>query len=184
MKKKWRHLPNLITFFRLAMVFPFLYCALTEHYTLAFFIFAIASISDGLDGHLARRFDWQSKIGAFTDPLADKCLVISSYVALTINHQLPLWFTILVVSRDVVISLGSLWVAVFRNIEFKPTYISKVNTVFQLLLISILLFQLSYPVLPPNLVPSLIILTTLTTTYSFIDYVVRWTYILFIKKPV
>lgn len=179
---KWRYLPNVITSFRLLLVFPFLYCALDANYTIAFWIFVAASISDGLDGHLARRFNWQSKIGAFTDPLADKCLVISSYVALTINHHLPIWFTILIVSRDIVIASGSLWGAIFRNIEFKPSYISKVNTVFQLLLISVLLFQLSYPVLPPNLIPSLIILTTLTTAYSFIDYVVRWTYILLIKR--
>ncbi len=181
---KWRYLPNVITAFRLILVFPFLYYAFEEHYDIAFLIFLVASVSDGLDGHLARRFKWQSKLGAFADPLADKFLVISSYVALTINHQLPLWFTILIVSRDVVISLGSIWCAIFRNIEFAPTYISKVNTVFQLLLITLLLFQLSYPLFPSNLIPSLIIITTLTTTYSFLDYVIRWTYLIFIKKSV
>jgi cardiolipin synthase len=165
------------------MVFPFLYCTFTEYYIIAFWIFVFAGISDGIDGYLARRFHWQSKIGAITDPLADKFLVISSYVSLTINHALPLWLTLLIISRDVVIVICTTWCAYYKKITFNPSYVSKVNTVFQLLLISCLLFQLSYPVLPPNLLPSLVILTTLTTVYSFVDYMIRGLYVVFVKKP-
>ncbi len=172
---KWRHLPNIITAFRLLMVFPFLYCTLDEYYTFAFFIFILASISDGLDGFLARHFQWQSQLGAFGDPLADKFLVISSYIALALNHQIPWWFATLMVTRDVVIMGGAAsWYFFFRKIEFQPTVISKTNTVFQLMLIIVVLFQLSFHQLPIILIQYLIILTTLTTAFSFVDYVVRW----------
>lgn len=172
---KWRYLPNIITAFRLLMVMPFLYFVLTEKYSLAFFIFILASISDGLDGYLARRFQWQSQLGAFSDPLADKLLVVSSYITLTYNHHLPLWFTLLMVSRDVVIIAGAIaWYRLFNKIDFKPTLVSKSNTVFQLILIIVILFQLSFHVVLYPLVPYLIIITTLTTAFSFGDYVICW----------
>lgn len=175
---KWRYLPNVITALRLLMVGPFLYCTLKQHYFTAFFIFIIASISDGLDGYLARRFQWESKLGAFGDPLADKLLMMSSYVALTYIHQLPLWFTMLVVSRDVYIISGILaWHLLFRTIDFKPTFISKANTVFQLLLIITILYQLSFHYFFINLhwmIQGLIIVTTITTAISFLDYVISW----------
>lgn len=180
---KWCYLPNMITAFRLIMVVPFLYYTLESEYTIAFFIFILASISDGLDGFLARRFQWQSQWGAFSDPLADKLLVVSSYVALTWNHHLPLWFTILMVSRDVVIIGGATaWYGLFRKIDFQPTFISKANTVFQLALIIVILYQLSFHELPYWLIQLLLIITTLTTASSFIDYVVRWSIKAFHQK--
>lgn len=182
---KWRYLPNLITALRLMMVFPFLYFTLEENYTPAFFIFVFASISDGLDGYLARHFQWQSKFGAFSDPLADKILVTSSYIVLTINHQIPLWFTVLMVTRDIaIISGAAAWYALFRKIEFKPTVISKANTVFQLMLIIVTLFHLSIHQLPVFLIQYLILLTTLTTTFSFMDYVVCWSLKAFKNKSI
>ena len=173
---KWRYLPNMITSLRLLVIFPFLYFILEGQYAVAFWIFIVASISDGLDGYLARRFQWQSHFGAFCDPLADKLLVVSTYIALTCNHHLPLWFTVLMVARDVVIILGALaWYRVFKSIDFKPTFISKANTVFQLMLIIVILFELAFGGLPFMLVEHLILMTTLTTAFSFIDYVVCWT---------
>jgi cardiolipin synthase len=179
---KWRYLPNMITTLRLIMVIPFLYFTFKENYPPALFIFLIASFSDGLDGYLARRFQWQSKLGAFCDPLADKVLVISSYVALTINHQLPLWFTLLIVSRDVAISIASIWCVLSRNVEFRPSTISKVNTVFQLIVIVTVLVQLSCHQVPARLIDIMVILTALTTIYSFIDYAICWTIKVFIRK--
>jgi cardiolipin synthase len=172
---KWRYLPNIITIFRLIMVIPFIYLVIEDQYAIAFFLFIIASISDGLDGYLARRFQWQSKFGAFSDPLADKLLVVSSYIALTWNHHLPLWFTVLMVTRDVVIIIGaSAWYRLFKKIDFKPTFISKANTVFQLMLIIVILFQLAFGGLPMFLIYHLILMATLTTAFSFIDYVCSW----------
>jgi cardiolipin synthase (CMP-forming) len=172
---RWRYLPNMITSLRLIVVVPFIYFILNGQYAVAFWIFILASISDGLDGYLARKFQWQSRFGAFCDPLADKLLVVSSYIALTWNHHLPLWFTVLMVTRDVVIIVGALaWYRLFRHIEFKPTFISKANTVFQLMLIIVILFEQAFGGLPFMLIEHLILMTTLTTAFSFIDYVVCW----------
>lgn len=172
---KWHYLPNAITATRFLMIIPFLYFILEQNYLPAFYIFILASISDGLDGFLARRFQWQSEFGAFADPLADKFLVLSSYIAFTLFHQVPLWFGVLMVSRDIVIIGGATaWYRLFKKIDFRPTLVSKINTVFQLLLVIVLLFQLAFGVLIYPLPLYLITITTLTTAFSFVDYVLCW----------
>lgn len=172
---KWHYLPNIVTAFRFLMVGPFLYLMFDHQYALAFFIFILASISDALDGFLARRFKWQSKWGAFADPLADKLLIMSSYVALTWNHHLPLWFTILMVLRDLVIVTGAIvWHRYYSKVPLKPTTISKINTIFQLVLIVVILYQCAFFYLPLYLIHLLTLLTAATTLFSFMDYILRW----------
>lgn len=184
---KWCYLPNMITLLRLFLVLPFIYCTAIGEYRTAFYIFIFASISDGLDGFLARRFQWQSNWGAFCDPLADKILVVSSYLVLAWLQQLPLWFVVLMVSRDIVIVAGVIiWQQLFKKIRFKPTFISKINTVLQLMLIIFVLFLQGYQDFPFHLIRHLadylIIITTATTAFSFIDYVVRWSFKAIRKK--
>lgn len=171
----WRYLPNIITIFRFLMIAPFLWALIQGHYHSALWIFVVASISDALDGYLARRFTWQSQWGAYADPLADKLLVVTTYITLALSHYLPLWFVALMVIRDTIIVLGAFtWFWLFKSIEVRPTLISKINTIFQLVLIIAILIHLSVSKLPFYFVHYLIALTALTTAGSFLDYVVCW----------
>jgi len=171
-----KHLPNLLTLFRLGLIVPFLMYLLHHEYTKAFYIFICAGLTDALDGFLARRFHWQSFFGSFIDPLADKLVIVSSFIALALLGQLPWWLVILVFLRDLTISLGVLaWYHfIRRKLEFKPTLLSKVNTTLQLVLVTLCLFQLAYKPFPPNIINFLIALTTITTATTYIDYIWTW----------
>ncbi|MDH3202113.1 MAG: CDP-alcohol phosphatidyltransferase family protein [Myxococcales bacterium] len=130
---KLRHIPNLICFVRILLVAPAVWALLDGRYPLALGLIVIAGLSDALDGYLARRFDWRSRLGALLDPAADKFLVASVFVTLTWLGFVPVWFTAVVLGRDVLIVAGvlahQLWLA---PVHGKPTAISKLNTTFQI----------------------------------------------------
>ncbi len=101
----------------------------------AFIVFLMAGVSDAIDGFLAKRYGWTSELGAYLDPLADKILVVSIYIALAVNREIPLWLVVAVVSRDILILLAVLlsWL-MDRPLHIKPAGVSKINTASQLLL--------------------------------------------------
>ena len=171
-----RHIPNALTVIRLVLIAPFLVFLYQQEYINAFYIFILAGFTDGLDGWLARHFHWQSLFGSFTDPLADKLLIAASFISLALIGMLPWWLVILVFLRDVTISFGVLawyWL-IQRKLDFKPTALSKVNTVLQLALLTLCLFELAFFKFAPYLLETLILLTTMTTASTFIDYVWTW----------
>lgn len=106
-----------------------------DHARAAFFVFLLAGISDAVDGYLAKRFNWTSELGAYLDPLADKILIVSIYIALAVAGEIPLWLVVAVVSRDILILLAVLlsWL-VGRPFRIKPLAVSKMNTAAQLVL--------------------------------------------------
>lgn len=171
-----RYIPNLLTFFRLVLIVPFLVSLYEHEYDKSFYIFFTAGFTDGLDGWLARNFKWQSSLGSLIDPLADKLLVASSFISLALIGELPWWLVALVFLRDLTISIGVIawyWL-IQRQIEFEPTLISKVNTTLQLTLVSLCLFELAFFTFAPYLRELLIYLTAATTAASYIDYVWTW----------
>ncbi|GGI84334.1 CDP-alcohol phosphatidyltransferase family protein [Legionella impletisoli] len=171
-----RNIPNALTITRLILIIPFLIFLFQQQYEIALYIFFIAGITDGLDGWLARHFHWQSAFGSFIDPLADKLLIASSFVSIALIGKLPWWLVVLVFARDLTISLGVIawyWF-IQRKLDFEPTRLSKLNTVLQLTLVVLCLFNLAYFEIIPYLTDCLIILTAFTTTVSFIDYVWTW----------
>jgi cardiolipin synthase len=171
-----RNIPNVLTIIRLVLIAPFLLFLYNENYVDAFFIFIFAGCTDGFDGWLARQFKWQSLFGSFTDPLADKLLIASSFISLALIGKLPWWLVLLVFLRDLTISFGVVawfWF-VQRKLDFKPTALSKINTIFQIALLTLCLFELAFFKFSPALLETFIILTTITTTYTFIDYVWTW----------
>lgn len=171
-----RTLPNALTLARLILIVPFLFFLYHGEYILAFYTFLIAGITDALDGWIARHFHCQSRFGSFIDPLADKLLIASSFVSIALIGKLPWWLVILVFSRDFTISLGVIawyWF-IQKKMDFDPTLISKLNTLLQLTLVTLCLFELAFFELVPYLIQVLILLTALTTTASFIDYVWTW----------
>jgi cardiolipin synthase len=134
------NLPNLISLMRLLLVPLTVWLILSEAYGWAFTTFLVAGISDGIDGFLARRFDWRTRLGAYLDPLADKALVVSVFVTLGLLKLIPAWLVITVVSRDVLI-VGAVLLSrlMDRPVRVTPLMVSKVNTVAQIVfLVSVL----------------------------------------------
>ncbi len=107
---------------------------------LAFYIFLAAGMSDAVDGYLAKRFNWQSELGAYLDPLADKLLIVSIFLALGSSGHLPLWLVLAVVTRDLLIVVAVLLAWLLDHpVRIKPMIISKANTTAQILLASVVL---------------------------------------------
>ncbi len=168
-------IPNIITMFRIATV-PILIILLHEHeYGWAFLVFLISGISDGLDGFIAKHFNMGSELGAILDPLADKALIFSSYLMLMILGDLPFWLFLTVLFRDVLILVGSLlYVAFNGQIKMAPSYLSKLNTFTQLLLVVTILAQRSFGLEYDTFTEYLIYATFITTILSGVHYFWVW----------
>lgn len=171
-----RNIPNALTIARLILIIPFIILLHHRQFLPSFYLFVLAGLTDCLDGWLARAFNWQSPFGTFIDPVADKLLITTSFISLALIAKLPWWLVFLVFLRDLTISVGVIaWFAfITQRPQLKATYISKVNTVTQLLLVTLSLFELAFFIPWPILDRVLIILTTITTAISFIDYVWTW----------
>jgi len=126
-------LPNLISLGRLVLVPIIVALIIQPEWGLAFTLFLVAGVSDGIDGWLAKRFDLRSELGAYLDPLADKALLVSIYVSLAIVGVLPATIAILVVSRDVMI-VGAVMISwlLDKPVAIKPLLVSKLNTLAQI----------------------------------------------------
>ncbi|HKJ09404.1 MAG TPA: CDP-alcohol phosphatidyltransferase family protein [Gammaproteobacteria bacterium] len=170
-----RDLPNLITLVRFLLVPPVVVLLLNQRYGLALGVFMIAGFSDALDGYLAKRFQWTSRLGGLLDPLADKALLISCYLSLAVLGMIPLWLVVLVIVRDLVIISGAaayhLWVEVLQP---QPRLLSKLNTAAQLLLVLAVMFSAGLIRLDPFWIQALVALVLITTVASGADYVWTW----------
>lgn len=135
---------NQLTLLRLVFI-PFVILAiLYEEYRTAFILVLIAGLTDGMDGVLARRLGQQTTLGRILDPLADKLLLNSAFVALGVSQQLPLWLVILVLSRDVlIITISLVMILMTSHQPFPPTLYSKANTVAQIFTVLLTLFVLT-----------------------------------------
>ncbi len=143
-------------------------------YEWALVVFVIAGITDGVDGYIAKQFDAQSKLGAMLDPMADKLLLVSTYIMLALANHIPFWLVVLVIFRDVVI-VGGYWmlVALGDEIEVQPSWASKLNTLLQILLVVTVLVNLAGWVDFNLLVQILIYSVCATTLVSGVAYVWR-----------
>lgn len=130
---KLKYIPNLICVVRILLVGPIVWYLLEERYGLALILILVAGLSDALDGYLARRFDWRTRLGGLLDPAADKLLMFSAFATLTWMGWVPVWFTAIVVGRDVIIILGTLvYQLTVAPLHGEPTKASKLNTVLQI----------------------------------------------------
>lgn len=142
-------LPNFLTLLRIIAVPVFLILVSNHHYGAALVIFMSAGITDTVDGVIARLMDSNSALGASLDPLADKLLLVSSFLILTWVGVIPPWLMILVLTRDVVILTGYLAIYfVSTPIEVNPTPISKLNTFLEMVTIGFALVSLARPDMP------------------------------------
>ncbi len=133
---KLKYIPNMICIARILMVAPIVWSLLERRYALALGLILIAGLSDALDGYLARRFDWRTRLGGLLDPAADKFLMFSAFVTLAWIGLVPVWFSAVVVGRDVIIIAGALvYQLTVAPVHGEPTGASKLNTVLQILFV-------------------------------------------------
>ncbi|MDX1451009.1 MAG: CDP-alcohol phosphatidyltransferase family protein [Oleiphilaceae bacterium] len=170
-----RQIPNLLTVLRILLIIPFAWCVYSAEYAYALGIFFIAGLSDGVDGFLARQFGWGSRFGAIADPLADKLLLITAYVVLAWTSQIPVWLTVLVLSRDLVIVAGALvyhyWIS---HYEIKPSLWGKACTLVQIVFaLAVLIRQAQWP-MPEWVIIGGVWLVALVTVSSGAHYVWAW----------
>ena len=168
-------IPNLITLARILLV-PVVIWAITSGATqVAFLLFLAAGVSDAVDGFLAKRFGMATELGAYLDPLADKAMIVSIYVALGVAEAIPRWLVILVVSRDVMI-VGAVilsWL-VDKPVALKPLMVSKANTVAQIVLALVVLASLGFNFDAEPVIMTLTGLVAVLTLLSIAFYVAEW----------
>lgn len=134
------NIPNILTLLRIILVPIFVILVMQGSFPYALAVFVIAGITDGLDGFLARILRQQTDLGAYLDPLADKALIISSFVILSILEEIPGWLAVIVISRDCIILFGvSVLFLMSVPFEIRPTYVSKATTLLQILTVFLVL---------------------------------------------
>ena len=142
---------------------------------IAFFLFLAAGISDAVDGFLAKRFGMATELGAYLDPLADKAMLVSIYIALGITEAVPRWLVILVVSRDImIVSAVILSWLVDKPVPLKPLLVSKLNTVAQIVLALVVMAALAFNFDAHIAVLALTALVAALTLLSVAFYVAEW----------
>lgn len=162
---------------RILLIIPIVVLLLDGQFAIVLGLFALAGLSDGLDGFLARRFNWQSRLGAILDPLADKLLMVCTYFVLGWMALLPLWLVVLVLARDVVIIVGAFaYYRLCNGIEMEPTRISKANTFFQIVLVLLVMLVPLGLALPVWMMASMIAVVAWTTLLSGGNYVWEWSH--------
>ena len=168
-------IPNLITIGRLIIVPLVIVMIMQGRWAGAFVLFAVAGVSDAIDGFIARRFNMRSEFGSYIDPLADKALLVSIYVTLAIVGVLPGWLAIVVVSRDVMIVAAILlsWV-MHKPVEIKPLAISKINTAAQIAFAALVLSTKAFGVDLAGVEDIASVLVAALTMASAAAYLAGW----------
>jgi cardiolipin synthase len=168
-------LPNLITVGRIILVPVVIWAITSGNMLLAFWVFVAAGISDAVDGFIAKRFNAQTEFGAYLDPIADKALLMSIYVTLSIEMLLPRWIVIAVVSRDIMI-MGAVVLSWIMNkpVAIHPLIVSKLNTAAQIALAALVLASSGFKFNAVQATNVLLIVAGGLTVVSAAAYLVEW----------
>ena len=169
------NIPNFITVGRVILVPVVFWLLVSGRVQAAFFAFVIAGISDGIDGFLAKRFGWTTELGAYLDPLADKLLLVSIFVAMGVRGELPSWLVIGVVTRDIMIVAAVMLSWLLDNpVRIRPLAVSKANTAAQLVLASTVLADAGFDLGLGQLRSVLVWVTAALTLASLAAYMRAW----------
>ena len=170
-----RWLPNAICVARMLLVVPIATALFAGAYPWTLALFAVAAMSDGLDGWLAKRFGWTSALGKLLDPIADKVLLVSVFLMLAWIGLVPAWLAWAVVLRDVIIVAGAIaYRLLVGPVVGRPTIVSKLNTLLQLSLVLAVIAAAIWPEWPQPLTLLLGAAAFVTTVASGIDYVLTY----------
>lgn len=168
-------LPNAISLMRIALVGPILLLILRGDFEWALALFCVAGFSDGVDGYLAKRFDWHTRLGALLDPVADKLLVAGTFITLAYAEFIPAWLAVVVVLRDVIIIGGATaYNFIVKPVQGEPTSISKINTVLELLFLVFVLSRAGFGWPDKITITILGAAILVTVVISGVDYVWSW----------
>jgi cardiolipin synthase (CMP-forming) len=148
--------PNMLTVFRMVLIPVFVTLLFYQRFLWALGVFVIAGLTDGLDGLLARRFNWQSQLGTVLDPIADKLMLVTAFIVLSMRSvfpqplpshlPVPFWVTVAVISRDVFIIVGAAAINMMTGFRsFRPSWLGKLNTTVQIGGIAAIMFAASVP---------------------------------------
>jgi cardiolipin synthase len=167
-----RHIPNVISAIRILLVAPIAVALADRQLVTTIVLFGVAALSDAADGFLAKRYGWQSELGAVLDPAADKLLLVTLFITLAYMKLVPLWLTAAAVARDVIIVLGALlyryW---FGPLNVRPSVVSKFNTVCQAAFILAVVGREEFSLPPAWVVLVLGALVFVTVVISGVDYI-------------
>ncbi|MEO5359666.1 MAG: CDP-alcohol phosphatidyltransferase family protein [Nitrospirota bacterium] len=167
------NIPNTLTLLRIVAIPFFVSTLIYRRYEIALAIFILASITDALDGLIARVTKKQTKLGQFLDPLADKILVITSFIMFSIYEWVPTWLTISIISRDLIVVVGWMLFYMIHHVIFiKPSILGKSAIAAQMILLAYILLRINFPGLLPDQTV-LIWITTLLTVASGLNYIIK-----------
>jgi len=167
------NLPNSLTIARIVIIPLFIIAVIYKRYDYALYMFIVAALTDTLDGFIARLTNQKTALGTFLDPLADKFLLITSFIIFSMNGWLPKWLVITVISRDIIVITG--WVLVYlitHTLNVKPTVTGKAAIAMQLMLLCYVLLDKNIGFLP-GIRNVLIWLTAVLTIISGMHYIYR-----------
>ena len=169
-------LPNAISLLRIVLVAPIVLLIARGEYGWALVLFWVAGFSDGLDGYLAVRYDWSTRLGALLDPAADKLLMTALFVTLAWPGLVPVWLAAIVILRDLVIVAGALaYNYLIKPVPGEPSRISKMNTALQMLFVLFVISRAGFA-WPDQITITLLGAAILVTVViSGVDYVLSWT---------
>jgi cardiolipin synthase (CMP-forming) len=169
---RWlRQLPNVITSIRILLVVPIAMALSGHRPALTLWLFCVAAASDGIDGFLAKRFGWQTDLGGWLDPMADKLMLVTVFVMLALLGSVPIWLSVAVIARDCIIVLGAVAYRIALGpVVARPSRVSKLNTLCQVIFILVVIGtpQFSWPLAWQTLLGALVFVTV---AVSGLDYV-------------
>lgn len=170
-----RWLPNVLSLLRVLLLWPFTACLLSRQYGVALGLFLVAALTDGLDGWLARRFGWISRWGSIIDPIADKLLVLVTYLLLTKLAVISGTLFTTILARELVVLVGAMtyyfWV---DRYQIAPTPLGKICTCSHFLFLLLLLSKLSGLIVPTWSIPIGTVFIYIITLTSGLQYVLIW----------
>lgn len=170
-----RQIPNILTIVRICLIVPFALFVYREDYVSSLVVFFIAGLSDGVDGFLARQFNWKSRFGAIADPLADKLLLMTAYIVLALTAQIPLWLTVVVIARDLVIVVGALvYHFAISHYDIKPSIYGKTCTLAQIVYALAVIIQLASFPMPQWVIENGMWVVLAITLVSGVHYLLTW----------
>lgn len=168
-------LPNAISISRIALILPILWLFVEGEFGWALALFLAAALSDGIDGYLAKRFGWETRLGAFLDPAGDKLMIAWSFGTLAYLGHIPVWLAVIVIGRDVIIVAGSfLYHYLVRRLEGQPSRISKLNTALEFVFLVFVVAKAGYDWPDDITITVLGAAVLVTVVISGFDYVLNW----------
>jgi cardiolipin synthase (CMP-forming) len=167
------NIPNTLTIIRIIIIPVFITAIIYNRQRFALYLFIIAGITDLLDGLMARLTDQKTALGTFLDPLADKFLLVSSFILFAAYGWIPTWLAITVISRDLIVVIG--WLLLFmitHNARVETIFLGKLAIALQLFALAYVLLKVNYVFLPAVPKP-LLFLTAVITALSGLQYIYR-----------